>query len=65
MIMKKMYRVECNFGSKYFLTIQKAFIYFHYRKAQGHAVELWLCTTETTPTLWASKQILIDYAPKR
>ncbi|MCL2228890.1 MAG: hypothetical protein FWC00_03615 [Firmicutes bacterium] len=59
------YRVECNHGSKYFCDIQKAFIYFQYKKAQGHAVEAWVITTERTKRLYSKTQELIDYAPKR
>jgi hypothetical protein len=62
--MKTKYRVECNFGSKYFADEKRAFIFYNYKKAQGHAVEIWLVKTETTPTLWATTQVLIDYSPK-
>ena len=60
----KSYRVECNFGSKYFASSKQAFIYSHYRKAQGYAVEIWLVKKETTPTLFSISQVLIDYSPK-
>ena len=61
---RESYRVECNFGSKYFASNKQAFIYFNYRKAQGYAVEIWLVKRETTKTLFSVSQILIDYAPK-
>ena len=38
----RMYRVECNFGSKYFETATKGFAYFKKKKAKHLDVEIWL-----------------------
>ena len=40
-IMKQGFRVECNCGSKYFATEEKACAYFEYMSACGYAVQLW------------------------
>ena len=36
------YRVECNFGSRYFSDIEKAYRYYNKCKAKRLDVELWL-----------------------
>ncbi len=38
----KMYRVECNFGSKYFDGAAKAFAFFEKCKKRHLDVEIWL-----------------------
>ncbi len=38
---KKMYRVECNYGSKYFTSFDKALAFFEYKASISPDVELW------------------------
>jgi len=62
--MKKVYRVECNFGSKYFESGVSAFAYFEQMKTkQMTSVELWLVIKERTPKLYSVTQELIAYSP--
>jgi len=37
-----MYRTECNYGSKYFYELAKAYRHFHKCVALGNSVELWI-----------------------
>lgn len=63
--MKKLYRVECNHGSKYFENGVEAFEYFErMRKRRMTSVELWLLITDDTPKLYSATQELIAYAKK-
>ena len=48
-----MYRTECNYGSKYFTDIAKAYRHFHKCVALGDSVELW--------AVGKGMQILIDF----
>ncbi len=41
---KKIYRVECNFGSKYFDNLDKALKYFQKKVGNHLYVELWKIT---------------------
>ena len=57
---KQVYRVECNFGSKYFQSLDKARAYFR-RKADKHLdVELW--RIDYLFGVRAATQKLIDYS---
>ena len=61
--MKKMYRVECNHGSKYFTNGFEAFEYFqHMARTQNQSVELWLVIKESTKKLYSVTQELIAYS---
>lgn len=60
----KRFRVECNFGCKYFQDISKAQNYFN-KCVQKHLdVELWLVTYICCPILgkYSAKQELIAYS---
>ncbi len=60
----RMYRVECNFGSKYFETATKGFAYFKKKKAKHLDVEIWLVNysySQKTNT-YSATQELLDYS---
>ena len=60
--MKKMYRVECNYGSRYFENGVEAFEYFqNMTETQNQSVELWLVIKENTKKLYSVTQELIAY----
>jgi hypothetical protein len=40
--MTVIYRTECNYGSKYFTDIKKAYKHFNKCIALGNSVELWI-----------------------
>ena len=56
------FRVECNYGSKYFTNEAEALRYYHKCKRKPVNVELWKITTRSTPTLYSVTQKLIDSA---
>ena len=60
------YRVECNFGSRYFPDLEKAGRYFNKCKAKGLDVELWLVTYiycyDTDESMVLASQLLIAYS---
>lgn len=58
------YRVECNFGSKYFDCAVKAFGYFSKCKAKNRDVELWLVSYGYNKIIkrYAAAQELLDYS---
>lgn len=61
---KTYYRVECNYGSKYFDKGIEAYIYFSQMSVmQKESVELWLINKECTKKLFSITQELIAYAP--
>lgn len=58
------YRVECNFGSRYFDRAADAFAYFKHKKAKNLDVEIWLviyCYSEKD-NRFAAMQELLDYS---
>ncbi|MCL2797713.1 MAG: DUF3373 domain-containing protein [Firmicutes bacterium] len=58
------YRVECNYGSKYFKTAAEAFDYFYMCKVRGYAVEIWTvvyCYIEKIGRYGAAQELL-DYS---
>lgn len=60
----QMYRVECNYGSKYFETATKSFAYFKKKKTKHMDVEIWLVTyvySQKTNT-YSAIQELLDYS---
>jgi len=60
----KIYRVECNHGSKYFSRGVAAFAYFNKQKAKRFDVEIWLVTyTKTTKLFMAEQELLEFYSP--
>lgn len=67
----QVFRVECNFGSRYFDTAVKAFAYFKKKKAKNLDVEIWLVKFTCSPKtgLYSATQELLDYSstalPKR
>lgn len=58
------YRVECNYGSRYFDTAAKAFAYFNRKKSENLNVEIWLViyTHEEAYDRYSSTQELLDYS---
>ena len=58
--MKKVYRVECNFGNKYFENAVEAFAYFHEKTIQGFKVEIFLRITEKTHRYFKVTEELLD-----
>lgn len=58
------YRVECNFGSKYFTEASKGFAYFKQRKSRNLDVEIWLVnyTYDSENNNYSAKQELLDYS---
>jgi len=58
--MKKVYRVECNYGSKYFVDAPEAFEYFHEKVNQGFKVEVFLKITEKTHRCFKVFEELLD-----
>lgn len=67
--MKKLYeqyfRVECNFGCKYFKDPEKATAYYERKANKGLDVELWLVTLCIMPKthVYKAKQVLLDATP--
>ena len=58
--MKNLYRVECNFGSKYFTEPLKAFNYFHRQFENGFSVEIYLRQVVCTKKLFSVTETLLD-----
>lgn len=60
----QMYRVECNFGSKYFTTAAKGYAYFNKKKAKHLDVEIWLITYNYSPQThkYSAIQQLLNYS---
>jgi len=58
--MKKTYRVECNFGSKYFENAVDAFDYFHEKANQGFKVDIFLRLTEKSHKHFKVTEELLD-----
>lgn len=59
---RKVYRVECNHGSKYFGSLTKANKHFDTMVARGYDVELWESTFRVTvPSGFpvSAKQVLL------
>ena len=58
------YRVECNYGSRYFDDAAKAFTFFNRRKARNLDVEIWLVTYRYSEVAkrFAAMQELLDYS---
>lgn len=60
--LKRLYRVECNFGCKYFKSEEKARAYFE-RKADKHLdVELWIVTYSVRKFGFSASQKLLEYS---
>ena len=60
----KRYRVECNFGCKYFDNAAEAFAYFKKCKTRNRDVEIWLvtyCYLEKANRISATQELL-DYS---
>jgi hypothetical protein len=60
--MKKMFRAECNHGSKYFTDIAEAYGYFYKCLADRKSVELWIVVTKIRNGKVIAFQELIDSA---
>ncbi len=60
---KEIYRVECNFGSKYFNSLEGAASYFE-RKLENLDAELWMVTYEYCPRkkIYFANQKLLGYS---
>lgn len=60
----KKYRVECNFGSKYFSNMNKAYEYFFECMDRNLLAELWRITYKFCPALnrYLARQDLIEYS---
>ena len=60
----KKYRVECNFGSKYFDNAVDAFAYFHRCKENNCNVGIWLMCIQNIKNYnrVSIKQELLDYS---
>ncbi len=59
----KKYRVECNFGSKYFEDAARAFAFFHKCRGMNYPTEVWLvsCRYLKPQGRYSVKQELLDY----
>ena len=58
------YRVECNYGSRYFENAAKAFAFFKRKMARNLDVEIWLvtyCYSISTKRFTATQELL-DYS---
>ena len=61
----KNYRVECNYGSKYFNRKIEAIAYFAYCKSRVLACELWQNKVIQSDDVYSHIQILLmEYSPK-
>ena len=59
------YRVECNFGSKYFNHRKNALIYSDYCKARNFEAEVWQVCVTTADDIYSVVQVLLtDYIPR-
>lgn len=61
-IYEKYYRIECNYGSRYFAEIDKASAYFRRKQSKGLNVELWeviLCRTTNNEICFVRQKLLI------
>jgi len=57
------FRVECNFGSRYFDDFDEAKAFFDLRKKRHVDVELWGLTTGTCNDKWnCAIQVLLAYS---
>ena len=58
------YRVECNYGSRYFNCAAKAFAFFKRQAARNLDVEIWLVTYYYSESAkrYAALQELLDYS---
>lgn len=61
---KEIYRVECNFGSKYFNTLEGAVSYFERKVNKGFDAELWLIKYIYCPRnkIYSASQKLLGYS---
>lgn len=59
------FRVECNFGSKYFDKIEPAIKHFNKCKDKGLNVQIWsiVYVLDESSGMYLSQQILLDYYP--
>ncbi len=60
--MEQKYRVECNYGSRYFDCAAKAFEYYKQKKSLNMDVEIWLVTYIRNDSGYATRQELLDYS---
>ena len=60
--MEQKYRVECNYGSRYFSCAAKAFAYYKQKKSLNMDVEIWLVTYIRNDSGYAATQELLDYS---
>lgn len=61
-IYEKYYRIECNYGSRYFAELDKAAAYFRRKQSKGLNVELWeviLCSTTNGEICFVRQKLLI------
>lgn len=61
-IYEKYYRIECNYGSRYFAEIDKASAFFRRKQSKGLNVELWevtLCVTFKGEVCFAKQKLLV------
>lgn len=63
-LQKQIYRVECNFGSKYFKTLDKARKYFEYKVSLDFDAELWLVKYKynSRNEICSASQVLLGYS---
>ena len=59
----KRYRVECNFGSRYFEDAARAFAFFHKCRRLNYKTEIWLVACRYLKPLnrYSVWQELLDY----
>lgn len=60
-MINKKYRVECNYGSKYFNNAVDAFWYYRKKAIQYNSTYIYLCTIEKTKNRFSIVQELLDY----
>jgi len=58
----KKFRVECNFGNKFFTRGVDAFDYFYKQAAQGFNVEVYLREVEITKKSFYVSEELLSYS---
>lgn len=61
-IYEKYYRIECNYGSRYFAEIDKASAYFRRKQSKGLDAQMWevlLCVTENNQLYFAKQRLFI------
>ena len=58
------YRVECNYGSRYFENAAKAFSFFKRKRNRNLDVEIWLVTYNYSHSAkrYSATQELLDYS---